>query len=181
MNYLKQSPQKLAIILFFVMRRPHSINYFPLRHVPLRHEIFRDGVESSNSVTKYFVTEWNISTPSPDTPGSMNVFDQLLTMFNAKITGYVFLDSYYARSLVVYSVSLYRIRIRYYISCSVSWSGLWPDLPVSARRTRTGAGTRELMQGMIQNKTCNNVFITYMYIQQKAVTYMHMRTFIYIE
>ena len=102
-------------------------------------------------------------------------------MFNAKITGLVFLDSYYARSLVVYSVSLYRIRIRYYNSCSVSWSGLWPDLPVSARRTRTGAGTRELMQGMIQNKTCNNVFITYMYIQQKAVTYIHMRTFIYIE
>ena len=128
------------------------------------------------------MTEWNISTPSPDTPGSMNVFDQLLTMFNAKITGYyVFPDSYYARSLVVYSVSLNRIRIRYYISCSVSWSGLWPDLPVSARRTRTGAGMRELMQAMIQSKTCNNVFITYMYIQQKAVTYMHMSTFIYIE
>ena len=161
------------------MRRSHSINYFPLRHVPLRHKIFRDGVESSNSVTKYFVTEWNISTPSPGTPGSMNVFDQLLTMFNAKITGYVFPDSYYARRLVVYSVSLNRIRIRYYISCSVSWSGLWTDLPVSVRRTRAGAGTRELMQGMIQNKTCNNVFITY--LQQKSVTYMHMSTFIYIE
>ena len=40
-------------------------------------------------------------------------------MFNAKITGYVFPDSYYARSLVVYSVSLNRIGIRYYISCSV--------------------------------------------------------------
>ena len=97
-------------------------------------------------------------------------------MFNAKITGYVFPDSYYAIILVVYSVSLNRIRIRrnsgirYYISCSVSWSGPWPDLPVSAR---------ELMQGMIQNKTCNNVFITY--LQQKTVTYMHMSTFIYIE
>ena len=79
----------------------------------------------------------------------------------------------------MYSVSLNRIRIRYYISCSVSWSVLWPDLPVSARRTRTGAGTKELMQGMIQNKTCNNVFITY--LQQKAVTYMHMSTFIYVE
>ena len=171
MNYLKQSPPKLAIILCFVMRRSHSINYFPLRHVPLRHKIFRDGVESSNSVTKYFVTEWNISTPVTWYTRKHERFDQLLTMFNAKITGYVFPDSYYARSLVVYSVSLNLIRIRYYISCSVSWSGLWTDLPVSVRR--------ELMQGMIQNKTCNNVCITY--LQQKTVTYMHMSTFIYIE
>ena len=86
MNYLKQIPHKLAIIWCFVMRRPHSITFFPLRHVPLRHNLFRYGVESSNSVTKYFVTEWNIFTPSPGTRGSMNVFDQLLTMFNAKIT-----------------------------------------------------------------------------------------------
>ena len=100
-------------------------------------------------------------------------------MFNSKITGYVFPDSYYARILVVYSVSLNRIRIRRnYISCSVSWSGPWPDLPVSARSTRTDAGTRELMQGMIQNKTCNNVFITY--LQQKKMSHTCTRVHLFI-
>ena len=76
----------------------------------------------------------------------------------------------------MYSVSLNRIHIRYYISCSASWSGLWPDLPVSARRTRTGAGTRELMQGMIQNKTCNNIY----HIPTTKSCHVHAHEHIYL-
>ena len=73
----------------------------------------------------------------------------------------------YFVSVLIEYVYVITFLVRY-----VSWSGLWPDLPVSARMTRTGAGTRELMQGMIQNKTCSNECITY--LQQKAVTYMHI-------
>ena len=54
------------------------------------------------------------------------------------------------------------------MSCSVSR----PDVPVSAqvRRTRADTGTRGMLQGVIQNKTCNNLFITY--IQQQLVSHM---------
>ena len=53
MNYFKQIPHKLAIIWCFVMRRAHGIIFFPLRDVPLCHEIIRDG--------------WKVQTPSQNT------------------------------------------------------------------------------------------------------------------
>ena len=66
------------------------------------------------------MTEWNISTQSPGTPGSMNVFDQLLTMFNAKITGYVFPDSYYAKAWLC----IVSVLIEYVITFIVRYHGL---------------------------------------------------------
>ena len=68
------------------------------------------------------------------------------------------------------------VYIYYYMSCSVSRPVPCPDVPVSARVRRTTAdtGTRGMIQGVIQNKTCNNLFITY--IQQKAVSYMQLGT-----
>ena len=53
------------------------------------------------------------------------------------------------------------------MSCSVSRPVSCPDVPVSARvrRTRADTGTRGMIQGVIQNMTCNNLFITY--IQKK--------------
>ena len=68
------------------------------------------------------------------------------------------------------------ISIYYYMSCSVSRPVSCPDVPVSprVRRTRADIGTRGMIQGVIQNKTCNNLFITY--IQQNAVSYMQLGT-----
>ena len=64
----------------------------------------------------------------------------------------------------------------YYMSCSVSRPVSCPDVPVSARvrRTRADTGTRGMIQGVIQNKTCHNLLITY--IHQKAVSYMQVGT-----
>ena len=74
------------------------------------------------------------------------------------------------------AISEYVICIYYYMACSVSRPVLCPDVPVSAqvRRTRADTGTRGMIQGVIQNKTCNNLFITY--IKQKAVSYMQLGT-----
>ena len=68
------------------------------------------------------------------------------------------------------------VYIYHYMSCSVSRPVSCPDVPVSARVRRTTAdtGTRGMIQGVIQNKTCNNLFITY--IQQKTVLYMQLCT-----
>ena len=62
------------------------------------------------------------------------------------------------------------------MSCSVSRPVSCPDVPVSARvrRARADTDTRGMVQGVIQNKTCNNLFITY--IQQKAVSHMQLGT-----
>ena len=58
------------------------------------------------------------------------------------------------------------------MSCFVSRPVSCPDVPVSARVRKTSAdtGTRDMIQGVIQNKTCNNLFITY--IQQQFVSNM---------
>ena len=62
------------------------------------------------------------------------------------------------------------------MSCSVLRPVSCPGVPVSARvrRTRADTGTRGIIHGVIQNKTCNNLFITY--IQQNAVSYMQLGT-----
>ena len=47
--------------------------------------------------------------------------------------------------------------------------------PESFLRTRADTGARGMIQGVIQNKTCTNLCITY--IQQKAVSYMQLGTY----
>ena len=59
------------------------------------------------------------------------------------------------------------------MSCSVSRPVSCPDVPVSARVPSYeghDTDTKGNIQGVIQNKTCNNLFITYM--EQQFTSHM---------